>query len=331
MRLTIASIASIFFLITILPLSLLRRSQAGDTPAPGTQPDDVPQTITSPLGKTLALKFHDEFDAVKDTDGKPYIDLSKWKTTFWQGSSERTLTGNLEAQYYMDRHYGGKDNIPIEKRPDPFSFETPSVLTISAFKAPGELWSNYWMGEQRCFASGLLCSDPKFTFKYGLIEGRFKLPNNRGAWPAFWILPDDPSLGKDAKAHPWPPEVDVFEFFGHRPTKHSAGMISQKDEPKPKFTFGYNQVGFDISKDFHTWGFEWDHDDAVWTFDGKIWARGTVPESMRRPMYILINLAVGGKWYSEEMTNLKTPHKPWEVDESTMPWKMQCDWVRVYQ
>jgi hypothetical protein len=39
---------------------------------------DVPQTITSPLGKKLTLKFHDEFDAVKDKDGQPYIDRTKW-------------------------------------------------------------------------------------------------------------------------------------------------------------------------------------------------------------------------------------------------------------
>jgi hypothetical protein len=38
----------------------------------------VPQTITSPLGKKLTLKFHDEFDAVKDKDGQPYIDRTKW-------------------------------------------------------------------------------------------------------------------------------------------------------------------------------------------------------------------------------------------------------------
>ena len=65
--------------------------------------------------------------------------------------------------------------------------------------------------------------------------------------------------------------------------------------------------------------------------DGKIWARTNTTESPRRPMYLLVNLAVGGKWYSEEMSAAKTPAKPWQVDEASMPWKMQCDYVRVYQ
>jgi len=48
-------------------------------------------------------------------------------------------------------------------------------------------------------------------------------------------------------------------------------------------------------------------------------------------MYLLVNLDAGGKWYSEEMSTAKPPAKPWEVDEATMPWKIECDYVRVYQ
>ncbi len=289
-------------------------------------------SLTSPLGKKMTLKFHDEFDAVKDKDGKPYIDRSKWQTTFWQGSSERTLWGNVEAQYYTDKDYNGDGNVLPEKNGslNPFSFETPSVLTINARKTPPELWKKFYMGEQRPFNSGLLISDKRFDFQYGYIEGRFKLPNNRGAWPAFWLLGNDASKTDAAEAHQWGPEVDIFEFFGHRPTKHSAGMIG-RDKEEYKFHFGFNEVGKDITQDFHTWGLEWNAEKVVWLFDGKIWAESDTPPSMRRPMYLLINLAVGGKWYSEEMTNLKTPAKPWEVDETTMPWKMQCDYVRVYQ
>lgn len=291
----------------------------------------VPETITSPLGKRLRLKFHDEFNAVPDKDGKPYVDRSKWQTTFWQGSSQRCLFANGEAQYYMDKDYGGAGNLPVEQRPNPFSFETPGVLTISAFRVPESLWKNYWMGKERPFCSGLLISDKHFTYQYGYVEGRFKLPADRGAWPAFWLLGDDPTRGKPELAHEWGPEVDVFEFFGHRPTKHSAGVVTRKDDKKPSFTFGYNEVGSDITRDFHTWGFEWDAEQMVWTFDGKIWARTQTPASMKRPMYLLINLAVGGNWYSQEMKAAGHEYKQWEVDEASMPWHMQCDYVRVYQ
>ncbi len=290
----------------------------------------VARHIISPLGARLTLKFHDEFNGVRDRAGGLYINRRKWRTTFWQGSSQRTLTGNGEAEYYMGRHYGGLHNIPINQRPNPFSFQHPGILTISAFPVPKKLWKNYWMGSQRHFASGLLISDPAFTFKYGYVVGRFKLPADRGAWPAFWLLCDAPSLGSADRAHRWPPEVDIFEFFGHRPTKFSGGMIGRKGE-KPGFHFGYHKPGFDISKGFHTWGFQWNAHQAVWTFDGKIWARGTVPPSLRHHFYILINMAVGGNWYSQEMKARGTPYKPWQVDQAAMPWKMQCDYVRVYQ
>ncbi len=293
----------------------------------------VPQTITTPSGKKLTLQFHDEFEVVPDEkkDGQPYIDRRKWQTTFWQGSSVRTLGDNGEAQYYMDRDYAGKNNIPLDQRPNPFSFEKPGVLTISAFKTPRELWGNYWMGEQRPFTSGLLISDKRFVFQYGYVEGRFKLPNNRGAWPGFWMLPHNPVRSADeAKQHPWPPEIDIFESFGHRPTKFSTNIIGTKTAPV-KISKFMQDMGTDITQDFHTWGLEWDEERLVYYFDGKEVARAEINDSFRQPMYLLINLAVGGNWYADEMKNAKTPFKAWEVDESTMPWKMECDYVRVYQ
>jgi beta-glucanase (GH16 family) len=294
---------------------------------------NVPLSIVSPLGRTMQLKFHDEFDAVPDKDGCPYIDRTKWQTTFWQGSGERTLLSNLEAQYYTDKDYTGRGEAGLKPALNPFSFEKPGILTISAAKAPKEVWPNFWMNDQRCFTSGLLISDGRFTFKYGYIEGRFKLPASRGAWPAFWLLSDEPSLGGPAKAHEWPPEIDIFEFMGHWTNKFDSTLITTKgrSDRVNDWTLRYHQAGFDISKDFHSWGCEWSAQEVVFVFDGKIWARGKTPPSMRRSMYILINLAVGGKWYSEEMSKTSTPCKPWEVDESSMPWKLECDYVRVYQ
>jgi beta-glucanase (GH16 family) len=298
--------------------------------------NSVPQTITSPLGKKMTLKFHDEFNAVKDTDGQPYIDRSKWETTFWQGTKERTLGGNREAQIYTDKNYAGpRGGIKPAQRINPFSFEKPGILTISATTVPESLWADFGMTTERHFASGLLTSDKSFTFKYGYVEGRFKLPPNRGSWPALWLLGNDPSLGDPIKAHAWPPEIDIFEFMGHWGTKFSGAILVKKNQPAEKvnpWTLRYNEVGTDLTKDFHTWAFEWDENELVFLFDGQIWLRGKTPPSLGRPMYLLINLAVGGRWYGEEMTKLlKKPVAPWEVDAASMPWKMECDYIRVYQ
>ena len=310
-------------------------------------PGAIPKTITSPLGRPMTLTWNDEFDAVTDTDGKPYIDRSKWQTTFWQGSSQRTLLGNGETQYYMDKDYAGKNNLPPDQRPNPFSFEKPGILTISATKTPEALWSNYWMGKERCISSGLLISDRRFTFKYGYVEGRFKLPMERGSWPGFWLLADDMPLGtppgdpkttgtgmwytkEDIKARPWPPEIDILEAMGVWKSKFDTGYIAPKTE-KIKVSQWMHDIGTNLGDDFHTWGMEWDENNMVWTLDGKIIAHGKVTPSFQRSFYLLINLAAGGNWYSKVMTVAKMPYAYWQVDWDSMPWKMECDYVRVYQ
>jgi hypothetical protein len=57
----------------------------------------VPRQIVSPLGKTMTLKFDDEFNAVTDKDGHPYIDRSKWQTTFWQGSADSGANRGIDS------------------------------------------------------------------------------------------------------------------------------------------------------------------------------------------------------------------------------------------
>ena len=105
----------------------------------------------------------------------------------------------------------------------------------------------------------------------------------RGTWPAFWLLVTNPANGPDpVKQHPWPPEIDMFEMFGHRPTKYTTGYIGRKGE-KTKVSQWMHNAGVDLSKDFHTWGLEWDENNIVWTFDGKTVAhKPSPPHSVNR-------------------------------------------------
>ena len=45
---------------------------------------------------------------------------------------------------------------------------------------------------------------------------------------------------------------------------------------------------------FHTYGVLWDEDQIVWYFDDVAIARADTPADMHDPMYMLVNLAVGG-------------------------------------
>ena len=219
--------------ICLVLAPLLLASAAGSSSAsPATQPalatSEAPQEVTSPLGHKLSLKFHDEFDPCP----------TKTANLTSIAASGRQLSGrdpasaafsNGEAQYYMDKDYGGAE-ICRDQRPNPFSFQTPGILTISAFKVPRR------SGRTTGWATAPVLLRPAHLRQalhdqYGYIEGRFKLPNNRGAWPAFWLL-GETIQNRPRMAHEWGPEVDVFEFFGHRPTKHSAGVVAREGGQK---------------------------------------------------------------------------------------------------
>lgn len=158
------------------------------------------------------------------------------------------------------------------------------------------------------FVSGIITTEGKFKQLYGYFEIRVKLPRGQGFFPAFWLMPA-------SKA--WPPEIDVFEYLGHDPytiymTHHWLDQDGRRDSKTEEFE------GPDFSDDFHTFGVEWRPDRLVWYVDGE--PRHTAEEHIpQEPMFLLVNLAVGGEW-------------PGPPDHSTpFPGTMVVDYVKVYQ
>jgi beta-glucanase (GH16 family) len=148
----------------------------------------------------------------------------------------------------------------------------------------------------------------KFSQKFGWFEIRCRVPKGNGLWPAFWTLPD--SLA-------WPPEIDVMENLGQDTrtayfTNHFIGADGRHGSK------GSGKVATpDLSTGFHTYAVEWSAQAIVWYFDGveKFRSDQGVPQ---QPMYVLVNLAIGGEW-------------PVPPDETT-PWpsSFDVDYVRVY-
>jgi beta-glucanase (GH16 family) len=155
---------------------------------------------------------------------------------------------------------------------------------------------------------------PTFAFKYGYAEMRAKLPRGHGFWPAFWLLPASGA---------WPPEIDIMEWQGAQPRRDFMTVhFSDKHTKDDSLQGTYD--GPDLSQAYHTYGLDWKTDSLTWYVDGvtrfsvtpkQIEARGG--RFPRTPMYILINLAVGG-WVSPP--NRHTPS----------PAAMTIDYVRVW-
>src|SRR6185369_4805566 len=82
--------------------------------------------------------------------------------------------------------------------PNPFSV-AGGVLSITASPTPG-------MPAPFTYTSGLLCTAGKFSFTYGYVEARCKIPGGSGFWPLVWMM-KDPGDGDLT----WPPEIDILQ------------------------------------------------------------------------------------------------------------------------
>ena len=76
-------------------------------------------------------------------------------------------------------------------------------------------------------------------------------------------------------------------------------------------------VGPDFTADFHTFAVEWEPEGIRWFVDG-IERQHSGMGSPDVPMYVILNLAIGGDW--DGNPDATTP----------FPAEMLVDWVRLY-
>ena len=125
--------------------------------------------------------------------------------------------------------------------------------------------------------------------------------NKQGMWPAFWMLGDAMRHGT-----PWPQcgEIDIFEMVNGIPTVHGTTHCTACNEP---IGFG-GTSGTDSN--WHTYSVKidrtpgnWADETITWLKDGQtfftlrgatIGDQGVWATLAHSPLYILLNLAVGG-------------------------------------
>lgn len=173
----------------------------------------------------------------------------------------------------------------------------------------------------RHYTSARIQTKGLFAQAYGRFEARMQLPSGRGIWPAFWML------GSNIDGAGWPNagEIDILETIGAPDT-----MYSTLHGPGYSGSHGISAkymlpAGERVDRGFHTYAVEWGPDDIRFFFDNRLIVERTpasLPAGTRwvydHPFFILLNLAVGGKW-------------PGNPDATThFPQKMLIDYVRVY-
>ena len=215
-----------------------------------------------------------------------YAGGAAWpEARYWGGDGsdfKRKTSYNGEQQIYVDPRYGGRATTPLGL--DPFKVRD-GILSIVASRTPPALKSVLFNNE---YVSGILTTQSWFSQKYGYFEIRSKIPVGTGVWPAFWMLADDGG---------WPPEIDVMEGRGQRP-----GDLVMTTHWRIPATGAWNPAGLTswcrtqrpLSTTMACCG---SADRIIYFIDRKPVSEIKVPVGFDDPMYMIVNLAMGSKYF----------------------------------
>jgi beta-glucanase (GH16 family) len=237
-------------------------------------------------GNFETLAWSDEFN----DDGQP--SSQRWNYDIGTGDWG---WGNGEQQYYTQR----TDNVTI----------SGGTLKIKAKK---ESYSG------SAYTSARLKTQGKYSFTYGKVEVRAKLPKGGGTWPAIWML------GNNISSVGWPAcgEIDIMEHKGNEVGDVSSAIHN---------TSGYGATPYfneqfiaDVTDDFHVYGIVWTSKKIDFMVDGTVHYtyEPAVKNDENWPFndrqFLILNVAMGGTLGGNIASNFT---------EGTM----EIDYVRVYQ
>ncbi len=270
---------------------------AGATPAPAAPVADPAAQLPG-----WRLAWSDEFTGDR-------LDATRW----WAEHLSTYGDGNDELACLMNR----ERNLAV----------SDGVLKLVATREPtplhcGDADARFPGG--RTYTSAHLSTRRIADFRYGRFEIRAQLPTragtSKGLWPAFWLRPTAGGVG----------ELDVLEAIGSGRGGDEWNRVHQTiwydyagTHRRQPTTVVFPQGG--PSDGMHVYAAEWEPGEIRWYVDGRLTYvrdRRTTPwldEAFGRPMYLRLNLAVGGGW----------PGTP-DAD-TTFPATFMVDYVRVYQ
>ncbi len=243
------------------------------------------------------LVWSDEFNQAAGTQPDP----AKW--SYDLGAGTPPGWGNNELETYTS---STSNSLVVS---DPAAADG-KALAIRAQDANGD------------YTSARIKTSGTFTFQYGRLEARARVPRGVGCWPAFWALgSNNPTVG-------WPTcgEIDVMEWVGQAPgdikgslhaSGYSGGQSLNADCVLP--------AGSSYSDAYHVFAVDWYPDQIIFSMDGAVYEvrkKSDIPPGSQwpfdQPFFIILNFAVGGNW-------------PGPPDADTVfPQDFRVDYVRVY-
>lgn len=313
-----------------------------------------------------------------------FDDFTTFNLTRWQHEITLGGGGNWEFQYYTNNRSNsyvqngalfikptltedtiGKKNLQKGYRMDLWG-STPA----------NQCTGNFFYGCERTSGAGGNILNPiqsarirtvnSFSFKYGRLEIRAKMPKGDWIWPAIWLLPKNNQYGD------WPAsgEIDIIEGKGNDPGWISSALHWGPYWKENQYEKTVNSVS-GLSEDFHVFGLVWKEDKIYTYIDNErnkilevpigrgFWQKGGWGEKYANPwkgassraapfdqeFYIVMNVAVGGAsgffpdGQGGKPWNDKDPHNVNAFYAAKNSWyptwgardesALQVDWIRV--
>ncbi|CAG0924448.1 unnamed protein product, partial [Notodromas monacha] len=152
-----------------------------------------------------------------------------------------------------------------------------------------------------------------FSFKYGKVEIRAKMPRGDWIWPAMWMLP------RKNAYNGWPAsgEIDICESRGNRDLSMNGVQIGEQQISQtlhfgPFFPVnGYESAHFEINNpagygaDFHLYGLEWTPDYIKLSVDNTV--TGTLTPTSDKGFF--------GIHPFEQQIDMATVEHPWQPEK----------------
>ncbi len=194
--------------------------------------------------------------------------------------------------------------------------ENNGTLKITAKK---ESYTAY--GTQKNYTSARLNS--LFSFTYGRVDVRAKLPVGNGTWPAIWMLGTSMGNSYTPATLNWPNcgEVDIMEHWGNNPNYIHGSIHTPSSYGSTVNTSVV--LSTDVSTTFHVYSMNWSPNKISFMIDNEIYYtyNPTVKNASTwpffAPQFILLNVAMGGIGGA--------------IDSNFTQSTMEVDYVRVYQ
>jgi beta-glucanase (GH16 family) len=172
----------------------------------------------------------------------------------------------------------------------------------------------------------------KYSFKYGRVDIRARIPKDAGTWPALWMLgknvnEDGGYFDAQYGNTPWPAcgEIDILEhgITRSQPNNYIQSALHTPSSFGNTFNIGGVVVGNNIDENYHIYSMNWSANEISFLLDGVVYYTYSpaVKDANNWPFteeqYLLLNIAMGG---------VAGPIAPNFTQTA-----MDVDYVRVYQ